>query len=158
LTPAILPPARLAEPPDRLPVTTLRLRHVGIAVNDLESAVALHERAFGQRVIAGPFVDRVQRVSVCFLGMGDDTEVSIELVAPAAEESPINRLLAKGIGTYHVCYEVDDIAAALAHMRAHGCVVVAEPVPAVAFEGRRIAWFYTPTRQLTELVEAPKPR
>jgi len=31
--------------------------------------------------------------------------------------------------------------------------VVSGPAPAVAFGGRRIAWFYTSTRQVFELVE-----
>jgi methylmalonyl-CoA/ethylmalonyl-CoA epimerase len=39
-------------------------------------------------------------------------------------------------------------------MQDHKCIVVAKPVPAVAFQGRRIAWIYTPSRQLFEIVEA----
>jgi hypothetical protein len=48
---------------------------------------------------------------------------------------------------------VNDIEAALQNVRSQGCIVVSRPVPATAFEGKRIAWFYTPTRQLVELVE-----
>jgi len=43
--------------------------------------------------------------------------------------------------------------AALARARSCGCLVVAAPVPAVAFGGKRIAWLYAPTRQLLEFVE-----
>jgi methylmalonyl-CoA/ethylmalonyl-CoA epimerase len=45
---------------------------------------------------------------------------------------------------------------ALEHFRAQRCVVLGGPVPAVAFEGRKIAWLYTPARELIELVEAPR--
>jgi methylmalonyl-CoA/ethylmalonyl-CoA epimerase len=87
------------------------------------------------------------------MAANEDGDLPIELVAPAGDDSPVKKLLEKGIGTYHLCYEVDDIGEALEHVRSQGCLVVSEPVSAVAFEGRRIAWFYTPTRQLTELVE-----
>jgi methylmalonyl-CoA/ethylmalonyl-CoA epimerase len=52
-----------------------------------------------------------------------------------------------------VCYEVDDLRESLAHARTQRCVVISDPVEAVAFQGRRIAWLFTPTRQLTELLE-----
>ena len=59
-----------------------------------------------------------------------------------------------GGGAYHLCFETRDIDAALAHAKEYGCVILSQPVPAVAFQGRRIAWLYTPSRQLFELVEA----
>ncbi len=130
-----------------------KLHHVGVAVADLDRAVAVHAKVFGQRLVSGPFVDPIQQVSVCFVRGDDPSEPLIELIAPASEASPIAGYLTKGIGAYHVCYEVDDLEAALAHVRAERCIVVSGPAPAVAFGGRRIAWFFTPTRQLTELVE-----
>jgi methylmalonyl-CoA/ethylmalonyl-CoA epimerase len=81
--------------------------------------------------------------------------VEIELIAPLTDDSPIRSMLNKnGGGPYHLCFETSDIEAALAHAAANGCIIVFKPVPAVAFEGRRIAWIYTPARQLFELVEA----
>jgi methylmalonyl-CoA/ethylmalonyl-CoA epimerase len=134
-------------------VVSLRFSHIGVAVPNLERALAVYHGIFGYTVRSGPFVDPIQKASVCFIATSSDGDVRIELVAPASDDSPVNKLLGKGVGTYHLCYEVDDIGEALKHVRSHGCLVVSEPVPAVAFEGRRIAWFYTPTRQLTELVE-----
>ena len=61
--------------------------------------------------------------------------------------------LAKGIGAYHICYEVSDLEKTLEDVRASGCVLISAPVPAAAFEGRRIAWLSTPTRHLVELLE-----
>jgi methylmalonyl-CoA/ethylmalonyl-CoA epimerase len=57
------------------------------------------------------------------------------------------------MGAYHICCEVDDLDSTVRELRSRGCLIVREPAAAVAFEGRRIAWFYTPTRQLMELVE-----
>lgn len=133
----------------------MKFSHIGVAVPDLEQAMATYRDIFGYSVRSGPFVDPIQKVSVCFLGLNGDTGVSIELVAPTGADSPVNRMLTKGISAYHLCYEVSDITEALEQVRSRGCIVLGKPVQAVAFQGRRIAWFYTPTRQLTELVESP---
>ena len=79
----------------------------------------------------------------------------IELIAPITEDSPIRSMLAKdGGGAYHLCFETNDIDGALTHAKNNGCIVVSGPAPAVAFQGRRIAWIYTRSRQLFELVES----
>ncbi len=109
---------------------------------------------FGYQLLSGPFDDPIQRVSVCFLGRGIAGDISIELVAPLGDDSPVHRTLMKwGNSAYHACYEVPDLDQALAHLAANGCVIVSKPVPAVAFGNRRIAWLYTPARQLIEAVE-----
>ena len=79
----------------------------------------------------------------------------IELVSPLGIDSPLSGWLSKQIA-YNVCYEVDDLGAALLHVRQHRCVVISEPTPAVAFEGRHAAWFFTSTRQLTEPLQRAK--
>jgi methylmalonyl-CoA/ethylmalonyl-CoA epimerase len=108
-------------------------------------------------VVSGPFDDPIQRVSVSFLARSEKDVAEIELIAPLGDDSPIRSMLAKnGGGAYHLCLEAGDLDRALDHLRENGCVVVAAPVPAVAFGGRRIAWVYTSSRQLFELVEAAK--
>ena len=110
---------------------------------------------FGYRVVSGPFDDPIQKVTVNFLAKSDSDVAEIELIAPITEDSPIRSMLAKdGGGAYHLCFETSDIDGALAHAKKNGCIVVSAPVPAVAFQGRRIAWIYTRSRQLFELVEA----
>ena len=129
-----------------------KLTHIGIAVADITKAMASYQEIFGYKIQSGPFDDPLQKVSVCFLETDKPNDMTIELVAPTSKDSPVNRILTRDIGAYHLCYEVDDIGAALQHFRSRGCILVGDPVPAVAFAGRPIAWIYTPTRQLTELV------
>lgn len=132
-----------------------RLLHVGVAVPSLGPATEALTALFGYRVVSGPFDDPIQKVQVNFLAKSSDDVAEIELIAPIAEDSPIRSMLAKdGGGAYHLCFETSDIEGALAHAKKNGCIVVSPPVPAVAFEGRRIAWIYTRSRQLFELVEA----
>ncbi len=133
---------------------TFELMHVGVAVPDINAAAASLEAIFGYRVISGPFDDPIQKVTVNFLTQSDNDAVEIELITPLTEDSPLRTMLNKnGGGAYHLCFQTNDIEAALAHVRSNGCVVVSKPMPAVAFGGRRIAWFYARTRQLFELVE-----
>ena len=132
-----------------------KLLHVGVAVPSLGPAVEALTDLFGYKVVSGPYDDPIQKVTVLFLAKTARDVAEIELIAPLGEDSPIQSMLAKsGGGAYHLCFETNDIDGALEHAKRNGCIVVSAPVPAVAFEGRRIAWIYTRSRQLFELVEA----
>ena len=131
-----------------------KLLHVGVAVQEIDPAVKTLELLFGYRVISGPFDDPIQKVAVSFLTRSNDDVVEIELVAPLTTDSPVRSMLNRnGGGAYHLCFETSDLESALAHVKSRGCILVSGPAPATAFGGRRIAWFYAPTRQLFELVE-----
>jgi methylmalonyl-CoA/ethylmalonyl-CoA epimerase len=134
------------------PQPSFRPLHLGVAVRDLKAALAFYEQALGFKLLHGPVDDPIQQVTVCFLGAAEGGE--IELIVPLGDQSPVARYLAREIGAYHVCYEVPDIEQALNTVRAQGCLIVSPPVTATAFGGRRIAWFYTPTKQLIEILEA----
>jgi methylmalonyl-CoA/ethylmalonyl-CoA epimerase len=127
--------------------------HIGIAVRDLPTAIPAYKDLFGYELISGPFDDPIQKVSVCFLSRGQGDPV-LELVAPLSTNSPILRILKSGGGTYHICYQVPDIRAAIDHLRARGSLTLSGPVPAVAFEMREIAWVMTDAYLLVELVQA----
>jgi methylmalonyl-CoA/ethylmalonyl-CoA epimerase len=135
-------------------VTPLRFRHLGVAVAEINRALKTYEEIFGYRLLAGPFEDEIQKVTVCFVGTGLTDDVVIELVAPHPGGSPVDRFVARGGGAYHLCYEAHDFDTALDELRQKGCLSVGDPVPAVAFGGRRIAWLYTPSRDLIEILEA----
>lgn len=130
-----------------------KFHHLGVAVADMAKSIPVYKTLFDYELTSGPFDDPIQKVSVCFLSRGDG-DMPIELVAPLGPGSPVAATLAKGGSAYHVCYEVADINGALQHLRANRCVILAQPVPAVAFDMRKIAWLLTPTQQLIELVEA----
>jgi methylmalonyl-CoA/ethylmalonyl-CoA epimerase len=135
-----------------------RLRHVGVAVPKLDPAAQMLDALFGYKVVSGPFDDPIQKVTVNFLKQTAGDAAEIELIAPLTDDAPIRSMLAKGSGAaYHLCFETSDLEGALTHAKSLGCVLVSPPAPAVAFGGRRIAWFYTPTRQLFELVETEPP-
>ncbi|MDP9049523.1 MAG: VOC family protein [Acidobacteriota bacterium] len=131
-----------------------RLRHVGVAVASLASTAESMSTLFGYRVVSGPFYDVIQKVAVIFLTKSEEDIVEIELIAPLSDDSPISSMLAKGGGAYHLCFETCDLEAALVHATNVGCIIISRPAPAVAFNGRRIAWIFTCSEQLFELLES----
>ena len=99
------------------------LDHVGIAVGDLGEAFAFYRDVLGLEVEAPEDVAS-QRVRAHFIPVGDST---LELLEATAADSPIAKFVAKrGPGLHHVCLRVDDIAAALADLKARGVRLIDE--------------------------------
>jgi methylmalonyl-CoA/ethylmalonyl-CoA epimerase len=133
----------------------IRLHHLGIAVRSIAKQGAGYCEMFGIEAPGQPVNDELQKVRVAFADLGNG--VAIEFVEPLGEDSPIQRILNRGGGLYHVCYEVSDLEAHVERVRARGGLLVNGPVPASAFGGRRIAFVYTPGHDLVEFVEVRKP-
>ncbi|HET6174790.1 MAG TPA: methylmalonyl-CoA epimerase [Gaiellales bacterium] len=105
-------------------MSALGIHHVGVAVRDLEAALARYERLFGARVEARERVEE-QGVEALALLMGESGRV--ELLAPLAEDTPVGRFIARrGEGMHHLAFGVDDLPAALAHLRAAGATLIDE--------------------------------
>ncbi len=95
--------------------------HVGIAVADLDDAIAWYERTFGLRVVHEE-VNEEQGVREAMLQVSDDMAATqIQLLAPLRPDSPIGRFLERsGPGIQQLAYRVDDIDAASAALRDRG--------------------------------------
>jgi methylmalonyl-CoA/ethylmalonyl-CoA epimerase len=134
-------------------IEDLKIHHLGIAVASLDESLEFYQNVLNFVLITDTIDDPIQKVRLCFLKQKEEEGFQIELIQPLNSTSPVNGYLSKGIGAYHICYEVPQIEKALEYLRTKQCIVVSLPVPAVAFEGRRIAWCFTPTKHLIELVE-----
>jgi methylmalonyl-CoA/ethylmalonyl-CoA epimerase len=99
--------------------------------------------------------DPVQRVRLVFLHFAVGSQ--IELLESTGPNSPVEAMASKGGGFHHVCFEVDDLDAHMAHMRTEKAMLVRKPHPAVAFGGRRIGWMITRERMLVEYLERSLP-
>jgi len=136
-----------------LEATGLKLHHIGIAVRSIAQQGTAYCEAFGIAAPRAIVDDEAQSVRVAFAELANG--VAVEFVEPIGDRSPISRLLGRGGGLYHVCYEVGDLESRVAHVRASGGMLVSGPTPAPAFDGRRIAFVYTAGHDLVEFVEAP---
>ena len=121
-------------------------------VADIEKARYAYVQRFGFEVCSPKIHDAVQTAHVLFLRQPHDATY-VELVAPDGPQSKLSDALKKGGGLNHLCYATPDISASIAAMTQRGMRLVRSPVPAVAFNGRRIAWLIGRDLALVELVE-----
>jgi methylmalonyl-CoA/ethylmalonyl-CoA epimerase len=99
------------------------IHHLGVAVEDLDAAVATYERLFGAELEHRETVQE-QGVEAASLRVGSDR---VELLASLGADTPVGKFLAKrGPGMHHVAYEVDDVGRALDELAAEGAELIDE--------------------------------
>lgn len=114
------------------------VHHVGVAVDDLDEAIATYERLFGARVELRDELGE-QGVEAASVLVG---ESRIELLAATRGDTPIGRFLAKrGPGMHHVAFETVDVADALRELAAEGAQLVDE-VPRRGLYGLEVAFVH----------------
>jgi methylmalonyl-CoA/ethylmalonyl-CoA epimerase len=105
--------------PDRVTGLFTKIDHVGIAVPDLDAAIAFYRDTFGVLSVHEE-VNTDQGVREAMLTVGDGT-TQIQLLAPLSPESAIARFLDRsGPGLQQLAYTVSDIDSACAELRAKG--------------------------------------
>jgi methylmalonyl-CoA/ethylmalonyl-CoA epimerase len=134
----------------------LRLHHVGFVVASIEDCAEAFALSLGATWDRKIFFDPIQKVRVTFFKGALSGEAQIELVEPGEGASPVSNFLGRGGGLHHLCYQVEDLGAHLAYCKSVRSIVISAPAPAVAFEGRRIAWVLTRKRLLIELLESTR--
>jgi methylmalonyl-CoA/ethylmalonyl-CoA epimerase len=150
--PEIRPEPRTAEAMN-YPHEVTRLHHIGFVVSEIQTVIEGFTRSLGAIWDAKIFHDPLQKVRVTFLQAAHPGDAQVELIEPAAADSPVLNFLNKGGGLHHLCYEVADLESHLGGLRKEGAIVVKPPLPAVAFENRRIAWVLTRQKLLLEFLE-----
>ena len=99
------------------------IHHLGVAVENLDEAVATYERLFGAELEHRETVQE-QGVEAASLRVGSDR---VELLASLGDDTPVGKFLAKrGPGMHHVAYEVDDVGQALDELAAEGAELIDE--------------------------------
>ncbi len=128
------------------------LDHIGIAVSDLPASLAFFRDTLGLHVEASEEIAS-QKVRAHFLSTGRS---SLEILEATAADSPIAKYLEKrGPGIHHVALRVDDIHAALAHLKTRGVRLIDER-PRPGAEGALVAFIH-PSAAHGVLVELKQP-
>lgn len=119
-------------------MTVRGVHHLGLAVVDLDEALATYVRLFGATPEHRTTVPD-QGVDAVSLLVGGDR---IELVSPTDDNTPVGRFLAsRGPGMHHVAYEVDDVGAVLAELAEAGVELIDE-VPREGLFGLEVAFVH----------------
>jgi methylmalonyl-CoA/ethylmalonyl-CoA epimerase len=134
-----------------------RLNHVGVAVPDMDAAIAFWRKTMGAEVVAEPFDMPEQGVRVAFVDTPNDG-TQVELLAPLSDDSPVNSFLAKNPlgGQHHLCFEVPEIDAARAEFEAAGKRILGPT--RIGAHGTPIFFVHPKDMAgvLTEIMESPR--
>jgi methylmalonyl-CoA/ethylmalonyl-CoA epimerase len=126
------------------------IHHLGVAVTDLDEAIATYETLFAARLEKRePIVD--QGVEAASLLIGGSR---IELLTPTGEDTPVGRFLARrGPGMHHVALATDDLLETLDRLDAEGAQLV-DRTPRMGLFGVEFAFVHPDSVHgvLTEVV------
>ena len=138
-----------------------RLNHIGVATPSIADSIAHFRDTMGATDIAEPFDLPEQGVKVCFVNTPTESGLNgtqIELIEPLGEGSAIRGFLAKNPlgGQHHVCFEVEDIAAAREWFEGQGKRILGPT--RIGAHGTPIFFVHPKDMmgQLTEIMETPK--
>jgi len=114
--------------------------HIGMAVHSIRAISPSSE----------PTANELEGVSMAFLRLNG---ITIELLEPLGNSSPILSSLRSGVKLLHVCYEVPDLEETFTRCRPVGFHRLGMPKPSPGFGGRRVAWVFSKQFGLFELLE-----
>jgi methylmalonyl-CoA/ethylmalonyl-CoA epimerase len=128
-----------------------RIDHIGVAVEDIDAAIALYQDSFEMPLVHRETVEE-QGVEAVLLDVGDG---HVELLRPLGPDTPVGKFMAKnGAGLHHVAYAVDDIDATLERLAAAGIGLINSEAR-TGIRGSRVAFLHPRSTGgvLTEIVE-----
>jgi methylmalonyl-CoA epimerase len=128
-----------------------RIDHLGVAVADLDEALALYTTTYGMALALRETVTE-QGVEAALLDVGEN---HVELLAPLADDTPVGKFLAKrGPGLHHVAYQTADVEAALESLKASGVRLI-DQTPRIGIRSSRVAFLHPSASGgvLTEIVQ-----
>jgi methylmalonyl-CoA/ethylmalonyl-CoA epimerase len=117
-----------------------RIDHVAIAVSDRDASAGVLAQLFGLEPGAREHVT-AQKTDVAFLNTGADCDAALEIIAPAGNDGLSRFLDRHGPGLHHVCFEVEDLPAALASLKAAGVRLIDEK-PRPGARGHQVAFLH----------------
>jgi methylmalonyl-CoA/ethylmalonyl-CoA epimerase len=117
-----------------------RLNHVAIAVRDIAAASKVYRDTLAAEVSA-PVPLPEHGVTTVFVTLPN---TKIELLEPLGENSPIAKFLERNAdgGIHHICYEVDDLAAARDHLKSKGARVLGDGEPKIGAHGKPVLFLH----------------
>ena len=131
-----------------------KIEHVAIAVSDLDAAIEHYHQVWGAEVEHRETV-LDQGVDEAMLPVG---ESYLQLLGATSPDTTVGRFLAKqGEGLHHIAFEVEDLSATLAQLKARGVRLIDEE-PRLGSRGHLVAFVHPRANHglLVELIQAPR--
>ena len=128
--------------------------HIGIVVESIKAGIAHWEKVFGYRQMTEIVNNCRQKVNVTFLKK--EGSLTIKLIEPAGETSPIYRFAKQGGGLHHICFKCGNLDSEIKRLKEMGLHILASPQPGEAFDNENIAFIYAKQGLNIELIDTDK--
>jgi methylmalonyl-CoA/ethylmalonyl-CoA epimerase len=115
----------------------MKFHHIGIACDDIESAINFVKNTFHISKVSEIIFDENQNVNLCLLQT--KCNIHIELVSGVT----VTRFIKKRQYLYHTCWEVNNIEESITNFINNGAVLISESKKAILFNYRRVAFLMT---------------
>ena len=133
-------------------ISVIKINHIGIVCSDLDISVKKWIKIPNAKLISGPKINSRQKTKYAFVNIGNS--YMIELIMPTSKKSPVHNFIKSGYNLNHICYEVKDFDKAVEILeKEKSTKLVTGPIKDIAFNERRIVFFYSNSDGLFELVE-----
>jgi methylmalonyl-CoA/ethylmalonyl-CoA epimerase len=115
-----------------------KIQHIGIAVRSLQEAIPFYRDVLGLELLGTEEVAE-QKIRAAIFRVGEST---IEVIESTAPDGPVGKFVEKnGEGVHHLCFQVEDAAAALSRAKGKGIRLIDES-PRVGVHGMRIGFLH----------------
>ncbi len=125
--------------------------HIGIVVKSMESSIIHWQDCFGYKQLTNPVINSKQRVKVVF--MVKINSMTIKLIEPVGEDSPIYQYAREGGGLHHLCFRCDNMTKEISFLKTNGYRMFTAPEPGEAFGNNDIAFLLSSQRLNIELID-----
>ena len=128
--------------------------HIGLVVKSIEKSIGHWEEVFAYRKMTDIVINSRQKVKVVFLSK--ENSLTIKLLEPVDESSPVYKFAMRGGGMHHICFKCEDMNKELHRLGEMGLRILTEPQPGEAFENENIAFVFAKNGLNIELIETDK--
>lgn len=129
----------------------MKIDHIGIAVKDIEQAIKYWNDVFGYKQATEVVLNTRQKVFVVFLELEDS--ISVKLIQPSEESSPLHNFIKKGGSLHHLCFKTDNLKEKVVELKELGLLSLTPPQPGEAFDNNLIAFMFAKNNLNVELID-----
>ena len=125
--------------------------HIGILVKSIEKSIKQWTEVFQYTQMTEIVVNTRQKVKVVFMKKKDS--LTIKLIEPTDNSSPVYNAVVKGVSLHHIGFKCENIDNEIVRLKKLGLRVVTKPEPGEAFGNKPIAFLFVKNNLNIELID-----
>ncbi len=128
--------------------------HIGIVVKDIQQGIRQWIQCFNYKQMTSEVINSQQKVRVIF--MEKENSVTIKLLEPVDESSPVFAFARRGGGLHHLCFKTNNMELEIPILQENGLRLISPPTPGEAFDNENIAFLLAQNNLNIELIDTDK--